>query len=155
MRRLAAIVALAQRVADHPRDSATFEPRECGFKIVRLVAYPTYADIEAVKTSDHTLYDQYTYRNGKAAFEGPGGTLDKNQNTIDPNTVNWDALPNLIRQADAELNVPNPTIHYIIVDSDIINQQPELFVYVSDDYGGGYLRADLTGKVTRKVPRGS
>jgi serine/threonine protein kinase len=126
-----------------------------GSRIVRLTAYPTYAAIEAVKTSDHTLYDQYTYRNGKAAFQGPGGTLDKNQNTIDPHTVNWDALPNLITLADSELNVPNPTIHYIILDSDIINQQPQLFVYVSDDYGGGYLRADLTGKVTRKVPRGS
>jgi serine/threonine protein kinase len=124
-----------------------------GAKIVRLTAYPSYASIEAVKAGDSTLYDEYSFRDGAVTFEGPGGTLDEDENTIDLNTVNWDALPGLLKQADAELNVANPTIHYIILDSELISQEPELLVYVADDYGGGYLQADLTGKVTRKVPR--
>ena len=124
-----------------------------GAKVVRLIAYPTYARIETVKADNNRLYDNYNYQNGRVTFGGAGGTLDEDDNTIDLDTVNWDVLPDLIKQADAELNVPNPTMRYVIVGSELISQKPELLVYVTDNYGGGYLQADLTGKVTRKVPR--
>jgi hypothetical protein len=126
-----------------------------GTKIVQMDVYPTYASIEAVKASDHTLYDNFAFRDGQASFDSAGSVLDSGQNTIDPGTVHWDALPALLKKADAELKVPHPTIHYIILDSDLISQKPELLVYVSDAYGGGYLAATLDGTVTRLVPRGS
>jgi hypothetical protein len=42
---------------------------------------------------------------------------------IELNTVNWDTLPALIKQADTELNVPNPTTRYFILDSELISQR--------------------------------
>jgi serine/threonine protein kinase len=124
-----------------------------GTKIVRLVVYPTYADIEAVKASDHTEYDNFSFRDGKAAFESAGGTLDPGDHGIDPATVNWDALPALMKKADAQLKVAHPKDHYVVLDSDIITYKPEFFLYVSDDYGSGYLQANLDGTGVKLSPK--
>lgn len=131
------------------------EQADGGTNIVSMTVYPTYASFEVVKKSDHTLYDNWTFRDGVASFDSAGGTLDSGQNTIKPSTIKWDALTNLIKVANTDLKVPKPKDRYYILDSDLIDQTPEWLVYVSDDYGSGYVAADLNGKVTREVPRGS
>jgi hypothetical protein len=41
------------------------------------------------------------------------------------------------------------------VETSIISgDPPEMRLYLSDDYGGGYVGADLAGNVTNVVPRG-
>jgi hypothetical protein len=125
-------------------------------KVVEMDIYPDHASIEAVKASDPTEYDNYAVANaGVATFDSTGDTLDQGQNTINPSSVNWDALPGLIKTADSKCGVAHPTDHYVIVDSDIITQVPEMLVYVSDAYGGGYVAATLEGTVTRIVTKGS
>jgi serine/threonine protein kinase len=134
---------------------AALEAADGNTAIVSMTVYPTYADFEVVKKSDHTLYDNWTFRDGVAAFDSAGGTLDSGQNTIKPSTIKWDALPNLLKVANADLKVPKPKDRYYIIDSDLIEQTPEWLVYLSDDYGGGYVAADLNGKISREYPRGS
>lgn len=134
---------------------AALEKADGGTNIVSMTVYPTYADFEVVKKSDHTVYDNWTFRNGVAAFDSPGSTLDPGDNTINPATVKWDVLTNLFQTADKTLKVPHPTNRYYIVDSDLIEQTPELLVYLSDDYGSGYIAATLDGKITRTYPKGS
>lgn len=74
---------------------------------------------------------------------------------MDLEKVDWDALPGLIRRADKELGVSEPTTHYVDIDpaSPFDGYRPTLSVYVSDEYGGAYLRADINGKVLKKYPR--
>ena len=133
---------------------AALQKADGGTNIVEMDVYSTYADIKVVKKDDPTLYDNWVYRNGVAKFDSTGEVLDKGDNTINPNTVNWEALTTLFTVANRDLKVPNPNLRYFVVDSDLISQIPEWLVYVSDDYGGGHLAADLHGKITDKYARG-
>ncbi|MEV7418340.1 serine/threonine-protein kinase [Streptomyces sp. NPDC089919] len=99
------------------------------------------------------IYDKYEYRNGVARRLGPGSTLDPDDKPIDLATVNWDALPGLFKRADKELNVEKPTMRYVIVDRGLIDKVASMRLYLSDEYGGGYLESDLKGTVTRSMPR--
>jgi serine/threonine protein kinase len=134
---------------------AALEQADGNTNIVSMTVYPDYASFEVVKSDDHTLYDNWTYRNGVAAFDSAGGTLDTDQNTINPASVKWDMLTPLFKQAATSLKVPHPKDRFWEMDSDIITQVPEVRVYLSDDYGSGYIAATLQGKVTRIDPKGS
>ncbi|TMR95965.1 serine/threonine protein kinase [Nonomuraea basaltis] len=124
-----------------------------GSKVVRMTVYPTYASIEAPLKGDKELYDRYDYRNGTVTRSGNGGEVDGP--VVDLDKYNWNALPALIKKADKDLGVPKPTTHYVIVDADYAFANPSqvLLVYVSDDYNrGGYLVANLAGKVVKTYP---
>jgi hypothetical protein len=44
-------------------------------------------------------------------------------------------------------------MRYIVVDTHLIDGTPELKLYLSDDYGGAYLLANLAGEVIELFPR--
>ncbi|OKI12848.1 serine/threonine-protein kinase [Streptomyces sp. CB03911] len=129
-------------------------PLMSGTKIKRLVVYPEYAIAEAPTASDPSVYDRITYRDGKTS-RTPGATLTSRDKLADLQLYNWDILPDLIKKAEQTLNVANPTSRYLIIGPEIIEEKPSIAVYLSDDYGGGYLSADVKGSVIRTVPRGA
>lgn len=123
-----------------------------GTKVKELNVYDKYAFTEVPVAGNARLYDRFSYRDGATKKESGSGT-DRDDKTIDLTKVNWDALPALMAKADKELGITTPKNHYVIVDIGLIDRVPALKIYVSDDYGGGYLRADLDGKVVKMYPR--
>ncbi|MGI5287498.1 serine/threonine-protein kinase [Nonomuraea polychroma] len=117
-----------------------------GSKIVSMTVYPAYASISAPSKADKEVYDMYSYRDGAVAFTSKGGAVDGP--LVDLDKYNWNTLPSLIKTANQDLGVPEPTTRYVIVDPDTTSGTPVLRVYVSDDYSRtGYLVANLQGKV--------
>jgi len=138
---------------------ATIAAMHLGPKVLQLTIYTNHASAEAPTTADPHLYDDVDYNDG-AVTHSPGGTIDSSDTLIDLSSINWDLLPTLLRKADATLNVPHPTIIYIIVDTDTSFTDAGdpvtttiMRIYRADDYGGGYLAVDLKGNVLRTVPR--
>jgi serine/threonine protein kinase len=131
-----------------------------GTKPLRLVVYTDHATAEAPTAADPKLYDDIEYSDG-VTTHSPGGEVNTDTDApIDVSAINWDMLPTLLRKAQDTLNVPHPTIIYIIVESDmtITNAgdtiaKPVIRVYRADDYGGGMLVTDLNGNVITTVPR--
>ncbi|MFL6115983.1 MAG: serine/threonine-protein kinase, partial [Catenulispora sp.] len=123
-----------------------------GSRIVSMTVFPDHAEFDVVKKDDPTVFDTYIYTNGKAEFSSKGEALDQGEPALDPTAINWDALPTLMKDANASLGVKKPTVDYVIVDSDIITHVPEMSFYLGDDYRTGYISADLKGKVTRRMP---
>ncbi|MFE3941812.1 protein kinase [Streptomyces sp. NPDC059118] len=134
---------------------AALKPVMGGTEVTSFTLFDVHASVEAPVAKNKGLYDVYTYRDGKAARERAGGTLQPDAKSVDLEKVDWDALPGLIRRADKELGVSEPTSHYVDIDpaSPFDGYQPTLSVYVSDEYGGAYLRADINGKVLKEYPR--
>ncbi|MFD9599070.1 protein kinase [Streptomyces sp. NPDC059970] len=134
---------------------AALKPVMGGSRVTSFSLYEEHARIEAPVKNKKGLYDVYAYRDGEATRERAGGTLMPGAKSVDLDKFDWDALPGLIRRADKELGVTEPTSHYVDIDpaSPFDDHQPTLSVYVSDEYGGAYLRADINGKVLKKYPR--
>lgn len=134
---------------------AALKPVMGSTRVTSFTLFDGHASVEAPVAKNKALYDVFTYQDGKAARERAGGTLISGSRSVDLEKINWDALPGLIRRADKELGVAEPTTHYVDIDpaSPFDNYQPTLSVYVSDEYGGAYLRADINGKVLKKNPR--
>jgi serine/threonine protein kinase len=125
-----------------------------GTKVSELTIYDDSASATAPAAAVKNGFDEFTYSDGTAAREGPD-TVDADRAVLDLNEVNWDALPALWERADKELGVATPTMRYIIVDTDIIDGTPALKLYLTDDYGGAYLLANLAGEVVKLYPRDS
>ena len=124
-----------------------------GSRVVAMTVYDDHARFDVVKKDDPGVYDTYEFMDGKAKFWTTGSTLDQGEPALDPYSVNWDALPALLKDANSSLNVKNPTDHYVVLESDIIDHTVSLKVYVSDTYRDGYLSADLKGKVIKRYPQ--
>lgn len=124
-----------------------------GNRVVAMTVYDDHASFDVVKKGDPGVYDTYDFVNGKAAFSMTGDALDQGEPALDPYTVDWDALPGLLKDATGSLNVKNPKYHYVVVDSDIIDHTLSMRVYIGDDYRSGYLSADLKGKITERYPQ--
>lgn len=123
-----------------------------GSKVSEFTLYSDYASATAPAPAVKNGFDDFEYRDGVATREGPD-TVDADRAVLDLNEVNWDALPALWQKAEAELGVAKPTLRYIIVDTDIIDGTPSFKFYLSDDYGGAYLAANLAGEVVEVYPR--
>jgi hypothetical protein len=130
-----------------------------GTKVIRLVIYPDHATAEAPTAADPKLYDDFNYRGGMTTHS-PGGEVNTTTDApIDLGSINWDILPTLLRKAQDTLNVPNPTVVYLIVESDLqitdagTTLRPVIRVFRADNYGGGMLMTDLKGNVISTVPR--
>ncbi|MEU9619463.1 protein kinase [Streptomyces sp. NPDC088846] len=134
---------------------AALKPVMGGTRVTSFTLYEERARIEAPVAKNKSLYDVYAYEDGKATRDRAGGTLMSGAKSVDLEKFDWDALPGLIRRADKELGVTEPTSHYVDIDpaSPFDDYQPTLSVYVSDEYGGAYLRTDINGKVLKKYPR--
>ncbi|MGC0422000.1 serine/threonine-protein kinase [Embleya sp. AB8] len=124
-----------------------------GTRVKALDVYDTHASINAPVAGNARLYDRFTYRDGVTEKSSGSGSTDRDDKTIDLTKINWDALPALIARADKELGITTPKSHYLIVDLGLIDRVASLKIYVGDNYGSGYLRADLDGKVVKLYPR--
>jgi serine/threonine protein kinase len=132
---------------------AAFTPHIAGNKILSLTVYETYAIAEAPTPEDPSVYDDLTYRDGQVTTE-PGGTMkDATDPPVSLSVYHWDAVTALMSLAQQKLNVPHPKTRYLIIGSDIIDETPTIMVYLSDDYGSGFLTADPRGKVTDTHPK--
>ncbi|MFH9651518.1 protein kinase [Streptomyces anulatus] len=126
-----------------------------GTKVTDFTLYGEHASADAPLKSNAALYDRFSYRDGRAKNDDMGGTLPSGSTTIDLNSVDWDALPALLKTAEKTLNVDEPESRYVIVDpsSPFHEDRPVLRVYVSDSHGGAFLTAGLDGRVIEKNPR--
>ncbi|MFJ6811207.1 protein kinase [Streptomyces anulatus] len=126
-----------------------------GTKVTDFTLYGEHASADAPLKSNAALYDRFSYRDGRAKNDDMGGTLTSGSTTIDLNSVDWDALPALLRTAEKTLNVDEPESRYVIVDpsSPFHEDRPVLRVYVSDSHGGAFLTAELDGRVIERNPR--
>ncbi|WP_414721505.1 serine/threonine-protein kinase [Streptomyces sp. LMG1-1-1.1] len=127
-----------------------------GAKVTGFVVYPEYAVAEAVVKGSTKRYDRYVYRGEDVAVkEGPGGTAFPGTVPTDLDAFDWDVLPALMKRADKDLGVDEPTSRYLVVNppSTLLGSGPGLSVYLSDSYGSGYLKADAKGRVITTYPR--
>lgn len=133
----------------------TMKPVMGGTKVTDFTLYGDHASADAPLKSNAALYDRFSYRDGRAKNDAMGGTLPSGSTTIDLNSVDWDALPALLKAAEKTLNVDEPESRYVIVDpsSPFHEDRPVLRVYVSDSHGGAYLTAELDGRVIERSPR--
>ncbi|MFI0931836.1 serine/threonine-protein kinase [Streptomyces sp. NPDC021019] len=131
------------------------KPLMGGTKVTDFTLYGEHASADAPLKSNAALYDRFSYRDGRARNNDMGGTLPSGSTTIDLDSVDWDALPALLKTAEKTLNVDEPESRYVIVDpsSPFHEDRPVLRVYVSDSHGGAYLTAELDGRVIEKSPR--
>ncbi|MGA5044751.1 protein kinase domain-containing protein [Streptomyces arboris] len=134
---------------------AALKPLMGGTKVTDFTLYGEHASAQAPLKSNSRLYDRFSYRDGQAKNDDMGGTLMSGDKAVDLNSVDWDALPALLRTARTSLNIPEPESSYVIVDPSwpFHDDRPVLRVYVSDKYGGAYLSAELDGRVIEKYPR--
>ncbi|WP_411080921.1 serine/threonine-protein kinase [Streptomyces sp. cmx-18-6] len=134
---------------------AALKPLMGGTKVTDFTLYGEHASAQAPLKSNSRLYDRFSYRDGRAKNDDMGGTLMSGDKPVDLESVDWDALPALLRTARTSLNVPDPEFSYVIVDpsSPFHGNRPVLRVYVSDKYGGAHLTAHLDGRVIEKNPR--
>ena len=125
-------------------------------KLYQLTLYPDYADFEAPSKTVPDAYDDYTFESGQITSDTPGGDLDQGENSVDVTTIDWSVIPGLIQKSDQDLDVKDPTDHYVIVDPNWdFASGTSLRVYCANDYGGGYLLADLHGNILNTYPAGS
>ncbi|MFJ4848258.1 MULTISPECIES: serine/threonine-protein kinase [unclassified Streptomyces] len=121
-----------------------------GTKVLRLTLYPDFATFDAPTKSDKTIYDGSLYRDGKAGPWGAGGTIDPDDALIDLDSVNWDALPALMKRAERDCGVAHPQYLYLIVESGLIDHERYMSFYRTGDHSRTcYIQATLQGKVTR------
>jgi hypothetical protein len=123
-----------------------------GTKVKEASLYRDFAWIDAPTKADRSRYDQLEFRNGEMSRRNAGGILGADDALIDLDTIPWDKLPGLLKKADKDLGVKKPTNRYVNIGSDLITNKPYIRVYVTDDYGGGYLQADTKGKVLKTYP---
>jgi serine/threonine protein kinase len=121
-------------------------------KFFEFTVYEEYARADVPLPGSSSKYDRYVFRNGYAAKEGPGGThINADEGTIDVGTVDWDVLPALMKKADQELGVAEPTMRYVIVRGPVFESVPSVSVYLIDDYATAFLTADFKGAVLNRL----
>ncbi|MDR6976026.1 hypothetical protein J2X68_002714 [Streptomyces sp. 3330] len=127
-----------------------------GSKVTSLVVYGEYAIADAPVAGHPKLYDRYMYRGGDVAVkDGPGGTVMSGAIPVDLDVYDWGAVPALLARATEVLGVAEPTSRYLVINpgSSVFDSGPTMSVYLSDDYGSAYLRADVRARVIETHPR--
>ncbi|WP_435880530.1 serine/threonine-protein kinase [Streptomyces zaomyceticus] len=126
-----------------------------GTRVTGFVVYPDYAVSESLVKGSTKLYDRYIYRGEDVAVRQGSGTAFPGALPSDLNDFAWDALPALMKRADKELGVDEPTSRYLVLTpgSSIFGSKPGMSIYLSDSYGSAYLNADAKGRVTATYPR--
>ncbi|WP_369198270.1 serine/threonine-protein kinase [Streptomyces djakartensis] len=130
--------------------AATGTDRAC-----RFVVYPGYVSAEIMVKGSGTKYDTYTYRPGRGVEKGIiSGAIIGGDRPFDLDEFDWDVLPSLLKRAEKDLNVEQPTLRYLMVRpaDDTFDTPLGLAVYVADEHVSGHLNADLKGKVTQVLP---
>ncbi|MFJ3669555.1 protein kinase [Streptomyces sp. NPDC090106] len=120
-----------------------------------FTVYDDFAMAEVMVKGSDKKYDTYYYRPGTGVEEGSmKGSIIGGDQPITLDEFDWDSVPALLKEADAKLNVDDPENRYIIVKvpDETFNTPAHLMVYLTTDYGSGYLEADPKGKVTDVTP---
>ncbi|MFE2942681.1 serine/threonine-protein kinase [Streptomyces sp. NPDC059255] len=120
--------------------------------------YPDFITVQGMVKGSDKRYDMYTYRAGEGVTKGPaGGTLIGGQLPFSMDAFDWDAIPALLKRAEKDLNVEQPTSRYLLAKppNALLGSSTGLTLYLSNAYGGGRLEADSKGKVTRVYPAAS
>ncbi|MCH0539274.1 protein kinase [Streptomyces sp. MUM 203J] len=122
-----------------------------------LTVYEEYALASIPTEPGARTYDRFEFRDGTARRTGVGGTIrrdDADEQPFDAAALDWDALPDLMKRGERELDVENPSTRYLIVGRWTFNSdQPTLRFYLSNEYHAtGYLAADGKGKVVATYP---
>jgi hypothetical protein len=126
---------------------ATFEDSFGDTQVVRSVFYDGYV-VSWVPTGHNDNLAIWNYQNG--AFEQLGDPMDGSVDSapVDLADLRPGRVMALVDTAQATLNVDAPSTTYIIFDRDIIDDDPQLAVYVTNELGdSGYLLGDLRGNV--------
>ncbi|RSN50626.1 hypothetical protein DMH08_32355, partial [Actinomadura sp. WAC 06369] len=138
---------------------AKFEAASGGTKFAQLTVYPDRASADAPTAGRRAAFDNYTYGKGAdaAVRSRPSVAITTGDAVVDLKTFAWDALPALMSRAERTLKVPEPTNRYVIVRAAwaFNGDAPTMFVYLADEYGGGYLAVNTEGKVVRTAPADS
>ncbi|MGC0334285.1 serine/threonine protein kinase [Streptomyces sp. SAI-170] len=117
--------------------------------------YPEFVSASIMVKGSDTKYDSYTYRPGEGVQKGIiSSSIIGGKRPFHLDDFDWDVLPELLERAEKDLNVPQPTMRYVLVrpPDDTFDTPLGLAVYRTDEYDAGYLEADLKGKVTRVMP---
>jgi serine/threonine protein kinase len=122
-------------------------------RVSELILYPDYARAVAPTTAVQNGFDDFEYRAGVASRTGADG-VDADRATLDLDDVKWDTLPGLWNRAKKDLGIAKPTLTYIVIQTDIIDGEATMSLYMTDDYGAAYLQATLAGKVLQVYSRG-
>ncbi|MCK1798622.1 serine/threonine protein kinase [Streptomyces sp. XM4193] len=124
-----------------------------GTRVIRASFHDSHISADTPLKDDPKRYDRVSYHPANAPDPSatPGGMVTGE--IVDLGKVDWSALPSLWRRAEQDLNVDNPQSRYLIVDHSMSTEELELRLYLSDEYGGGYLAANAEGKVVRLSPR--
>ncbi|MBD0841513.1 protein kinase [Streptomyces sp. TRM68416] len=125
-----------------------------GTEVKDASVYLDYAFLDAPTKANRSRWDVLEYRDGAMTRDRAGGTLSSDTALIDLDAVAWDKLPALLTKADNELGIEKPTIRYLRITTDVISHEPEIRVYVGDEYDSGYLKANVDGEVFRMYPAG-
>ncbi|MFG3254300.1 serine/threonine-protein kinase [Streptomyces sp. NPDC048172] len=127
-----------------------------GTRVTGFTVHEEHVSAEALVKGSTKRYDRFSYRGGDVATrEGPGGTVMSGNTPVDLRTYDWDAVPKLLKRAERELGVAKPTSRYLVVTppSKTFDTGPSMSLYLSDDYGSGYLKATPRGEVIDTYPR--
>ncbi|MFI0445085.1 serine/threonine-protein kinase [Actinomadura sp. 6N118] len=129
---------------------AEFEKVTGSKQFLDLKVYPEYAFAKAPLRGNKRFYDEYEYRNGRAARQREGGKIDSDDGLVDLKTFKWDAVPALFRSAEKRLKPVKPVSRYIIVDPawTFYRDKPVMMFYLSGAYeSGGYIAANQKAQV--------
>ncbi|MGW4007110.1 serine/threonine protein kinase, partial [Streptomyces nigra] len=134
---------------------AAFEEATGRDRYADLTVYPDHASADLMVEGSDKKYDSYTYRPGRGVEKDIiSGTVLSGDRPVRLDGFDWTKVPGLFDQAEKKLNVDKPTLRYVTLQppSTTFGTPAGMAVYLTDDYGTGYLVADPKGKVTRLYP---
>ncbi|TXS52697.1 serine/threonine-protein kinase [Streptomyces sp. t39] len=125
-------------------------------RLCSLSVYPEYVSAEVMLDGSNSRHDSWTYRPGKGAEKGIiSGSVTPMESAFDVDDFDWDAVPALFERADKELNVPDVSLRYLLVEgADPTFGDPKgMSAYLTNDHSqSGYISADHKGKVLKVMP---
>ncbi|MEU5881772.1 serine/threonine-protein kinase [Spirillospora sp. NPDC047279] len=130
---------------------AAFEKAAGTTRFASLKVYPEYAYADVPVRGVKNGFDQYEYRDGRAARDRPSIAVDEDDGLVDLKTFNWNAVPALFK-ACGRLGVHKPTSRYILVEPawTFYNKKPVMMFYLSGEYNSAYLAANQKGTVVHR-----
>jgi hypothetical protein len=121
-------------------------------QIIRAVFYDGYV-VAWLPQGDNQV-SIVDYRDG--AFDPLGDPMDRTSADtapIDLADLKPAKVMKLVRIAQQDLGVPDPSTTYVIYDRSFVDSSPEVSIYITNDAGAdGFLVGDLNGNVTSKSP---
>ncbi|MFD7546021.1 protein kinase [Streptomyces sp. NPDC059816] len=124
-------------------------------RVGALTVYPEHVSATVLLKGSDRKFDRYLYRVDTGVMKLPAsGTLPGSDRPVSLRQFDWDVVPGLLKRAEKDLKVAEPTSRYLIVNppSTAFGTPTNLSVYFADEYGGGYLKADVKGKVISVHP---